>query len=586
MKPRKESKLSDRIPVVALIRVSTEEQAKEDKGGIPAQKDACEQIALRHNLEIRWHVQIEDVSGAHVLHSPKMKEVIRIVSSGQCRGIVIREASRLMRPENFEDYALLQVLSRHAIKIYLIDGVLDLTNASDKLFSHVKFAFAGYERNLIRDRMLSGKLAKRRRGQWVSGANAVPYGLKVEQERHGKIVINWLRVDDSSIHRVQHLFQAFIGGNLSFSSLHRETGIPYDAVPYILANEIYTGYHVPRKTADPEANVYREDGSLRYQKRVIIPEDQRERIKMLDKPPISPEVFAQAQRLLQLKREMRIKRTRETPDAYVYRGFLRCAECDMRLTTVKYFNKQANFAADYYVCRAAHGSRGVDGQWKIKNGSCKTRRIRREVLEPVLDEIVVRRFANPRFLSDLIQAHAAAEKQVSTAESMKRLRMEIQETGRAIERNQEMYMRGKITRPIFDRNDHKLQLEKRASESELAKLQPDRPQMNPETWAPIARQFQRWHKLEAQQKRKLLSAIAPIFVVAGYAGEKYHETVVKVKGCHVNLTGEHFSTDHDEAAGENGSEGKESKAGKALVAIGSLTNSAHDVNQSSIYIPF
>ena len=183
-------------------------------------------------------------------------------------------------------------------------------------------------------------------------------------------------------------------------------------------------------------------------------------------------------------------------------------------------------------------------------------------------------------------AYAAAEKQVSTAESMKRLRMEIQETGRAIERNQEMYMRGKITRPIFDRNDHKLQLEKRASESELAKLQPDRPQMNPETWAPIARQFQRWHKLEAQQKRKLLSAIAPIFVVAGYAGEKYHETVVKVKGCHVNLTGEHFSTDHDEAAGENGSEGKESKAGKALVAIGSLTNSAHDVNQSSIYIPF
>ena len=591
MTPRKENRRSEiPIPVVALIRVSTAEQAAESKGGIPAQKDACERIAQQHNLEIRWQIQIEDVSGAQIMRSPKMKEVLRIVSSGQCRGIVIKETSRLMRPENFEDYAVLQILARHSVKIYLVDSVLDLNKASDQLFSHIKFAFDGYERKIIRDRMVDGKLAKRRRGEWVCGSNSVPYGMRIEQERKGKDLVNYLRVDDSSIHRVQHLFRAFIGGNLSFSSLHRETGIPYDSVSYILENEIYTGFHVPRKTAAPDGNVYRDDGSLRYQRRVMIPENERERIRMLDAPPISQEVFAQAQRLLQLKREMRMKRTQETPDLFVYRGFLRCVECGMPLITVKYVNRQANFSADYYVCRAAHGARKIDGTWKIKNGTCQTRRIRRELLEPMLDEVVARRFANPDFLREMIEAHTATETQESVAKNMKRLEAEIQETNRAVERNQEMYMRGKITQAIFDCNDHKLQLEKRASELELRKLRPNIPLVTPATWAPIARQFQRWCRLEATQKRTVLSAIAPIFVVAGYPGRKYHETVVKVKGCYVNLTGEQLNVNRDAVQRQpgigrsNALEAEESEE-KQLVAIGSRLYSARNGNQSSIYIP-
>jgi len=582
MTPRKESKPADGIPVVALIRVSTEKQAEDDKAGIPAQKDACEKIAKQHQLQIRWHVQIEDVSGAAIMRSPKMKEVIRIVTSGQCKGIVIKEESRLMRPENFEDYALLQLLEKYDVKMYLVDGVLDLSKANDKLFSHIKFAFAGYERGLIRDRMVGGKFAKRRRGEWVSGANSVPYGLKLAEVNK----THHLEVDDTCIHRVQHLFQLFISGTLSFSKLHKETGIPYDSISYILENEIYTGYHVPRKIADPNQNVYRNDGSLRYQKRVPIPEDQRERIKMMDNPPISLEVFEQAQRMLKFKREMRWKRSQETPDLFVYRGFLRCAECGRRITTVKYVNKQNNnFVADYYVCQGAHGCRNINGTWRIKNGSCKTRRMRREVLEPMLDDVVFQRFANPQFLQEIIEAHAASETQESVTKNIERLRLEIEETDRAIERNQEMYMRGKINQATFDRNDHNLQLEHRASEVELAKLKPNLTTITPEMWVPVARQFQRWCKLEAMQKRTLLSAIAPTFMVAGCKGEKYHETIVTVKGCQVNLTGEYLNTDNNTPTGDTPNE-EESDDTSALVAVTSRTCSARNSNQSSIYIPF
>jgi DNA invertase Pin-like site-specific DNA recombinase len=578
MTPRKENESFDRIPVVALIRVSTEEQATEDKGGIPAQQDAIKRIAQQHDLDIRWTVQIEGVSGAVVMQSQQMKEVLRIVRGGVCKGIVMKEESRLMRAENFEDYAILQTLQQHGVKIYLVDGVMDLSKAGDKLFSHIKFAFAGYERTIIRDRMLGGKKAKRRRGEWVAGPNSVAFGLKLVKD--GKI--NRLQVDDASIHRVQHLFQLFISGVTSFGKLARETGISYYSIPYILENEIYAGVHVPRKTVDPNRNVYRDDGSLRYQRRLVVPVTERERIQVLDNPPISPEVFAQAQWLLKLKREMRWKRTQETEDLYIYRGFLRCAECGMRLTTVKYLNKQANnFRADYYVCRAAHGAARANGTWQIKPASCKTRRIRREVLEPMLDDLVVRRFANPNFLLELIEAHSVAETQAAVTKTIERLHLEIEEADRAIERNQEMYIRGKISQAVFDKNDHNLQLEKRTSEVELAKLRPNVEQITPEMWVPIARQFQRWPKVAPQQKKVLLAAIAPIFIVGGYAGEKYHDTVVKVKGCHVNLTGEHLSVESDKSAEGEGSEEED-----VLVDIGSRLYSGRDVNQSSIYIPF
>jgi len=113
--------------VIQLIRVSTEAQAAEGRAGVPAQKTACVQIAQRNRLTIKWTIQIEGVSGAAVMFSPGMKQLQRIVRSGECHGIVTKEHTRLIRPENFADYALLELLKEHSVKLYTTDGVLDLS---------------------------------------------------------------------------------------------------------------------------------------------------------------------------------------------------------------------------------------------------------------------------------------------------------------------------------------------------------------------------------------------------------------------------------------------------------------------------
>jgi site-specific DNA recombinase len=520
-----EQELEPKQPVIAMIRVSSPDQATDDKAGIDAQKFACEGIARKHNLEIRWTIQIDGVSGASVRRSPGMQNLLRIAASGQCHGIVLKEESRLMRPEAFGDYSVLEILENSNVKLYLVDSVTDFSKPSEKLFSHIKFAFAGYERMIIRDRLLGGKRAKQRRGEWATGENSVPFGMKIvtENKRH------YLRVDDAKIGKVRRIFERFCQGCMSFMELGREAGISNNAVGYILSNEIYIGYHSSRKTVrvifddvmKPRAdggyelhgNVYRKNGTLRYQKRRLIAENQRKRVKLLDNPPISEELFMQAQRLLHLRTEMRVKRAANTPDPFLYRGLLRCAHCGGRLLTLSYSNtdarKSTRYEVRYYVCQT-HRDRPI-----TPNGVCPTRRIRQDALEPILDRIIMDRFANADFIQSIMEAQVADEASGNRELDLKRLNAEIVEADRCIERNHDLYVRGRITQEVCDRNDDRLQLERRALLAALEKITPAFQTVTPEMWAPIARQFCRWLKLDLDERRALLASIAPVFVVSG-----------------------------------------------------------------------
>src|SRR5580692_695872 len=94
--------------VLELIRVSTQGQAAGDRASIPAQRAVNRRTSAQYGLEIVHSIEIADVSGACVLLAPEMQQLIRRMQSPEIHGVVAREFSRLMRPENFEDFALLQ----------------------------------------------------------------------------------------------------------------------------------------------------------------------------------------------------------------------------------------------------------------------------------------------------------------------------------------------------------------------------------------------------------------------------------------------------------------------------------------------
>jgi hypothetical protein len=47
---------------------------------------------------------MSDVSGTAVLCAPEMQELLRLIESPDIHGVIAKEFSRLMRPENFKDY--------------------------------------------------------------------------------------------------------------------------------------------------------------------------------------------------------------------------------------------------------------------------------------------------------------------------------------------------------------------------------------------------------------------------------------------------------------------------------------------------
>ena len=135
--------------VIELIRVSTEGQAAEDRAGIPAQRAANRRTAAQNGLKIARTIEIADVSGAAVLRSPEMQELLRLIESPEIHGVVVKEFSRLMRPENFADYALLQAFADTATVLYLPEGPIDFRSKYGRLFGALRAAIAGLERTEI-----------------------------------------------------------------------------------------------------------------------------------------------------------------------------------------------------------------------------------------------------------------------------------------------------------------------------------------------------------------------------------------------------------------------------------------------------
>ena len=155
--------------VIGLIRVSTQAQAGDDRGGIPAQREINRRTAKNFDLEIVRTIEIVDVSGALVLASPEMHELLRLIESPDIDGVVTKEFSRLIRPDKFTDLALLETFIETKTILFLPDGPVDLSSKNGRFMGTIRAAFAGLERSEILDRMQDAKEAIRRAGKHPGG---------------------------------------------------------------------------------------------------------------------------------------------------------------------------------------------------------------------------------------------------------------------------------------------------------------------------------------------------------------------------------------------------------------------------------
>jgi DNA invertase Pin-like site-specific DNA recombinase len=491
--------------VIELIRVSTEHQAAEDRAGIPAQREINRRTARNYGLTITRTIEIVDVSGSAVLTSPQMQELLRLMEAPEVHGVVTKEFSRLIRPEKFTDYALLQQFVDTRTVLYLPDGPLDLASKGGRLLGTIRAAIAGLERREIVERMNDAKETMRKAGKHPGGASSLPYGVGYSTEK------GWFYTADAE--KVRKAFSLFLAGDPSYTVIGSKLNISRTSLRFILENPIYTGWRVYRERRDPSASGYvtKPDGRQGYRRKIRRPEDEVIRKRVLD-GIVSDEDFEHVQRIIELKRRKHWRVRADAPNHYTYNGFLICSECEGKIYT--HTSKD-----EYYICKSKN-PRERRLRTRVGLEICSSRYMLRKKLEPKIDFMLGERLRTKDFLSRIVDRYNnSLERPTNCAEIGKiSIEQKLQSLGDKKQRVLEAFIDGVIDRP--ERERRMGQIDQEIASFQQILMDSVSTSVSPitvEDLEAVLAPFSEWEFLERDDKRVLLRMICPEIRISRYA---------------------------------------------------------------------
>lgn len=489
---------------IELIRVSTEGQAADDRGGIPAQRAANLRTAAVHGLQIVRTFQIEDVSGSRVLASPEMQQLLQAIKLPEIVGVVAKEFSRLMRPEDLGDFAILQQFIETKTVLYLPDGVVDLGNKSGKLFGGIRALMAGYEREEIRERMESGKEAIRRAGRHAGGSNTLPYGVAWDRQQ------GWSYTPEAE--KVKEAFRQVLTTARPYAEIAAELGLPRTNLRYILQNPIWIGDRVYSKKRDLTTGGYIPgiDGRHGYRKKIERDPEEVIRVRVLP-GIISERDFHLVQAIL-ADRAARQRQVRsENAPRFQLNGYLSCALCGHTLYG------HSNQKAHYYYCKL-NNTRA-----RQKGLGCRNPYILATKTEAKIDEVLSERLQERSALANIADKYFR-RLQEGPAVS----RMDV-DASRALIASLEA-KRARILDAFFEGAINKPERDKRlkAVDAELVGcramvvtgLEEQKPRMTAQQLADMLEVFAGFRFLSREEKRQILTAARARVFMDGYTIER------------------------------------------------------------------
>jgi DNA invertase Pin-like site-specific DNA recombinase len=480
--------------VIELIRVSTEGQAANDRASIPAQRTVNRRTCTQYGLEIVRSIEFSDVSGASVLLAPEMRTLLTAMQEPTIDGVVAREFSRLMRPENFSDYALLQAFVDTRKVLYLPEGPLDLTTKTGRLLGTIRAAIAGLERTEILERVWSAKEEKRRRGELGQSSIVLPYGVGYDATRGFYY--------KPEAERVREAFRQFLAGHQSYNELAKLLGVTPRGMHLILRNPIWTGWRVIDKKRDLTAagRYVKPDGRQADRRKIARSPEEAIRVRVIDDPLVSEEDFQTVQRIMDLKQSKHWRTQGHIERRFTYNGFLTCSECGEVVHTVL-------ARRDYYACK---GRRTLH--------TCRTSYMGREKLESALDNIFAGRLTNPEFIANCVRELQQRNQANDSAAVIQRLTSEISTLQARRLRVIDSFVEGIIEREERDRRLALFDRDIKTAGESLLREAPAAPLdlvALLEAFAPLGE----WEHWTRDQKRLVLASIVPEIRVADYKVE-------------------------------------------------------------------
>jgi DNA invertase Pin-like site-specific DNA recombinase len=434
------------LNLIGVIRLSSDEQAREGRAGLDRQRNDIEAIRKATGANIIRTMEVIE-SGTRVMDHRDFKQLFRDLSDPSVQGVACSNLDRLVRPDNFKDFGILDYFKANRKRIYTPANVIDPNTQSGFMESTIRAMFAGIERQIILERTSGGKERGRRKGKHIGPARSLARGVLYDKKTG-----TWrydLDPADSTPRAKGHkpgdallvrkMFELLVYEGLSWEAIAATVGggWSYNGVRNTLRNPIWVGrqrYHSKCDGPVITARAVGKNGEQRKYRKAKRREDAYE-VQVIEKGLISQELFDRAQEIISIRAAEHGKR-KKLP-RFLLASLLRCS-CGKPWYSRAGSRRKGQRYRDYYFCSSL---RSPD--------SCRNRTIQREALEQAITEIVTGRLLEVELLNEML---AGAKQEVlmgQPASVSARWEQEIASIEEQRQRLIDVYQIGTITRAEF-----------------------------------------------------------------------------------------------------------------------------------------
>jgi DNA invertase Pin-like site-specific DNA recombinase len=498
---------------VALIRVSTAAQAGESRAGIPAQREAIRKIQETHGIHIapEHRFELTDISGSRVLDSTDYQRFLRVVERPDITAVVTKEFSRLMRPERFDDYRIIQHFIDHGITLYFPDAVMNLSNRQDWLIAAIRAAMSGMEKFDIRQRMMDGKETMRRQGRHPSAPHTLARGIGYNKK------VGWYYKEDE-LGVVRLLFKLFLQGEHNYHRLAAATGIPRSSVRILLENPVYAGVmtYATRHDLSPIGLYPPRNGKRSYRRKIARMEDEVIRVPLPLEPVITIEQHNYILNVVENLRAPRAEARDSAISRFTYRGHLRCGSCDDLIYSWVGGHRKNGDSKDFYYCKSRSPREREKRRATAAAVECENRYMTRSKLETEIDVALTAQLTNPQFLISAIESHIARAEQDDGSDQIRTFNEQLRRLAVKKERIIQSFIDGDMDRMQKQLRVGEIEREIHSLTHILSRVRPattfDRKQITD-----MVGVFREWTFLAMGEKRQLMERLLPEIYVDRYA---------------------------------------------------------------------
>lgn len=175
---------------VAYLRVSTENQAQEDRFGLDVQREDIDRYAKENNIIINEYYIEKGVSGAK-LERPELNRLLKDAEGKTFNQVIVAKLDRVAR-DLFYQLWIEKELLRNDISILSVAEPFNDDDYMGKAFRQMVGVFAELEKNRISERMTGGRLQKAKGGKYAGGRPAIGY---IADKNNKSLAINHDKIE-------------------------------------------------------------------------------------------------------------------------------------------------------------------------------------------------------------------------------------------------------------------------------------------------------------------------------------------------------------------------------------------------------